>query len=162
MTRATKEAFAKHDLYQIEQTEFDFCILYSKKNIPKIKSEMVAKKGTRFVYFDSDEIWYDDEEIGLTVDDSWSCNWAEENLTEPTEIEPSFNEKSDKNAYDFMQAVEIVSNSAIAKETKDGVCDWLEWRIELDDFSDKYIYSDKYRLGLFQLIENAIEKYRKG
>jgi hypothetical protein len=151
----TKKAFAKHDLYSIEEEEIDYNVPYSKKNIPKIKSEKVLKKGSLFFYYEDDGLWYDDGEYGFRTNND---DWVKQNLTEPEDIVPSFNDSSDKDRYNILDAINYINGSDIVdykiEENKQDVCDWLEWRVSLDE-------NPSYLKSLCEFSSYIINKYRE-
>jgi len=153
-----KKAFAKHDLYKIEEPDIDFNDLYAKKAIPKITVEKVLSKGCVFYYYEDDGLWYDDGSWGFQTRD---YNWISENLTEPEDITSKFNIETDKDLYDVLECINfIMGNNSLMQVSKDKACDWLEWRTSLD--FGEITPKTAYKKNLYDLAETAIEKYREG
>jgi hypothetical protein len=97
MRKIIKEAFLKHDLYQLKLPENT---LYTLDNIPKLESVKVASEGIRFVYFIIDDYdpcvikmdelyisgWYSEELCKNKVFSIFDDYWAAEHLSTPQNI----------------------------------------------------------------------------
>jgi hypothetical protein len=159
LTKPSRYAFAKADLYQVQRAQIDSWRFYTKESIPEVLVELAIKEGTKFSYFSHEDCWKD--ECGLFQIPNYNC-WVDY-FTEPVKIITADDENdSKKNLYNIYDAIGYVSGLSGCSNISDPVEDvfnWLDWRLSLSDFQLEEVEYDGIKQSLFELGINAIEKY---